>query len=164
IGYNSSCPVYGHEVEDIIHVLRDCFAAKEVWTQVVPSDQQFRFFSGNLYGWFMYNLSFHERLTGTLTGYWTHLFTKGAVARENGSASAGGVAELWGILDGLLVLLSKGFERATIQTDNIDVVKALQDNMMANLENNLVVDCLAKLSLALKASLQIFENAPNEVL
>ncbi|MBA0857366.1 hypothetical protein Goshw_011428, partial [Gossypium schwendimanii] len=103
-------------------------------------------------------------MRGTLTGYWTHLFTKGVVARENGSAPASGVDELWGILDGLLVLLSKGFKRATIQTDNIDVVKALQDNMMANLENNLVADCLAKLSLAWKASLQIFENAPNEVL
>ncbi|MBA0587057.1 hypothetical protein Gorai_000193 [Gossypium raimondii] len=78
---------------------------------------------------------FGRRLSQVINsvGYWTHLFTKGAVARENGSASAGGVAELWGILDGLLVLLSKGFERATIQTDNIDVVKALEDNMMVNL-------------------------------
>ncbi|MBA0683360.1 hypothetical protein Goari_025024 [Gossypium aridum] len=50
------------------------------------------------------------------------IISVGAVARENGSASAGGV-----------VRDHKGFERATIQTDNIDVVKALKDNKMANL-------------------------------
>ncbi|MBA0656812.1 hypothetical protein Goklo_009142, partial [Gossypium klotzschianum] len=55
------------------------------------------------------------------------LFTDGAVA-------SGDVfeAELWRILDGLLVLLSKGFKKATIQTDNLEVVKALQDNLMIN--------------------------------
>ncbi|KAK5795464.1 hypothetical protein PVK06_036732 [Gossypium arboreum] len=31
-------------------------------------------------------------------------------------------AELWDILDRLLVMLNKGYRRATIQTDNLDVV------------------------------------------
>ncbi|MBA0783138.1 hypothetical protein Gotri_000906 [Gossypium trilobum] len=30
-------------------------------------------------------------------------------------------AELWGILDGLLILLNKGYNQAIIQTDNSDV-------------------------------------------
>ncbi|TYJ17063.1 hypothetical protein E1A91_A09G025800v1, partial [Gossypium mustelinum] len=68
-----SCSACGHEVEDIIHVLQDCFVAKEVWTQVVLSDQQCRFFSGNLYDWFVYNLSCHERLTGRRV-IWSYLF------------------------------------------------------------------------------------------
>ncbi|MBA0692966.1 hypothetical protein Goari_010486, partial [Gossypium aridum] len=34
-------------------------------------------------------------------------------------------AKIWGILDGLLVLLNKGYKRATIQTDNLEVVRAL---------------------------------------
>ncbi|MFQ6643919.1 hypothetical protein Gotur_017194 [Gossypium turneri] len=29
--------------------------------------------------------------------------------------------KLWSILDGLLILLSKGYRQATIQTDNLDV-------------------------------------------
>ncbi|MBA0780832.1 hypothetical protein Gotri_004887, partial [Gossypium trilobum] len=53
-----------------------------------------------------------------------YLFTDGAVARDTGNTSAG---ELWGILDGLLVMLNKGYRRATIQTDNLDVVQALTD-------------------------------------
>lgn len=32
-------------------------------------------------------------------------------------------AELWGILDELLILLSKGYKQATIQTNNLEVVK-----------------------------------------
>ncbi|MBA0870153.1 hypothetical protein Goshw_008466, partial [Gossypium schwendimanii] len=36
-------------------------------------------------------------------------------------------AELWGILDELFLLLNKGYKRATIETDNLDVVQALID-------------------------------------
>ncbi|MBA0811243.1 hypothetical protein Gohar_003165, partial [Gossypium harknessii] len=36
-------------------------------------------------------------------------------------------AELWSILDRLLILLSKGYRQATIQTDNLDVVQTLND-------------------------------------
>lgn len=80
--------------------------------------------------------------------------------------------KLYGILNGFLVLPSKGIRRAIIQIDNLEVVRVLQDNAMADLgitvlrriqqiirvegqwqmryvtrECNLVVDCLAKLSL-----------------
>ncbi|MBA0726513.1 hypothetical protein Golax_002336, partial [Gossypium laxum] len=37
-------------------------------------------------------------------------------------------AELSGILDGLLILLNKGYKRATIQTNNLKVVRALTVN------------------------------------
>ncbi|MBA0682421.1 hypothetical protein Goari_024144 [Gossypium aridum] len=86
---------------------------------------------------------------------WTHLFTDGAVTISDGSASARGVlwdqqvnwilgfnhylercsvfkAELWGILDGLLVFLSKKFRRVTIQSDNLEVVKALQESWLTD--------------------------------
>ncbi|MBA0697524.1 hypothetical protein Goari_021062 [Gossypium aridum] len=79
---------------------------------------------------------------------WVHLFSNGAVARNSESALASGVvhdlggkwilgfnrylgsctpfeAELWGILDGLLILLNKGYKCATIQIDNLEVVNAL---------------------------------------
>ncbi|KAK5795421.1 hypothetical protein PVK06_036687 [Gossypium arboreum] len=80
---------------------------------------------------------------------WVHLFIDGAMARASENASAGGVvrdrdvnwilgfthylgrcspleAELWGILDGILILLNKGYKRVRIQTDNLEVVRALK--------------------------------------
>lgn len=33
--------------------------------------------------------------------------------------------KLWGILDGVLVMLKNEFKRATIQTNNMEVIKAL---------------------------------------
>ncbi|MBA0797777.1 hypothetical protein Gohar_008440 [Gossypium harknessii] len=92
---------------------------------------------------------------------WVRLFTDGAVARDTGSASTGGVlcdqlgnqilgfnhylerctpfeAELWGILDSLLILLSKDFKRAMIQIDNPKVVRALQDNGMEDSGINVI--------------------------
>lgn len=38
--------------------------------------------------------------------------------------------KLWGVLDGLLVLLNKGFKRGTIQIDNSEVIQALTNNGM----------------------------------
>ncbi|MBA0636274.1 hypothetical protein Godav_025193, partial [Gossypium davidsonii] len=84
---------------------------------------------------------------------WVHLFSDGAVERATGKASAGGAirdmegnwivgfnhflgnctpfeAELWGILNGILVMLKKGYKRATIQTDNLEVIKALIEKEM----------------------------------
>ncbi|MBA0834001.1 hypothetical protein Goarm_006400, partial [Gossypium armourianum] len=42
-------------------------------------------------------------------------------------------AELWGILDRLLILLNKVYKRATIQTKNLDVAKALTDKGLEDL-------------------------------
>ncbi|MBA0688488.1 hypothetical protein Goari_006272 [Gossypium aridum] len=41
--------------------------------------------------------------------------------------------KLWGILDGLLILLNKVYKRATIQTKNLDVAKALADKGLEDL-------------------------------
>ncbi|MBA0705947.1 hypothetical protein Golax_018095 [Gossypium laxum] len=38
--------------------------------------------------------------------------------------------ELWGILDGIFILLSKSFNKVTIQIDNLEVVRALQGSVM----------------------------------
>ncbi|MBA0828306.1 hypothetical protein Goarm_012997, partial [Gossypium armourianum] len=39
----------------------------------------------------------------------------------------------YGVLNGILILDSKGFKRVTIQTDNLEVAKTLQGSMMADL-------------------------------
>ncbi|KAH1048000.1 hypothetical protein J1N35_038784 [Gossypium stocksii] len=84
-----------------------------------------------------------------------HLSTDGALVRDNGDALVSGVlrdqygdcilgfnhylrrcttfeGELWGILNGFLVLLNKGIRRAIIQIDNLEVVKSLQSNPMVD--------------------------------
>lgn len=38
-----SCPICGHDLKDIPHIIRDCTTAKEVLKQVVPSNQQLYF-------------------------------------------------------------------------------------------------------------------------
>ncbi|MBA0553396.1 hypothetical protein Golob_012582, partial [Gossypium lobatum] len=88
-----------------------------------------------------------------LPANWVHLFTNGAVDRGSGATFAGGLlrdqnrdwvlgynyylgkcavfeAKLWGILDGMLILLNKGYNRVMIHTDNLEVVQALQDNLL----------------------------------
>ncbi|MBA0822489.1 hypothetical protein Goarm_019287 [Gossypium armourianum] len=121
-----------------------------------------------------------------LANTWVNLFADGAIVNGDGSASIGVFKEeLWRILDGLLVMLSKGFKRATIQTDNLEVANALQKNLMTNYgitvlrrvrrlmetegqwcnkyvprDFNKVIDCLAKLSLAGKSSLHVMIVPP----
>ncbi|MBA0576986.1 hypothetical protein Golob_024634 [Gossypium lobatum] len=81
---------------------------------------------------------------------WVFLFTDGAVARDYGYAAIGGVArdrdgnwivgfnrflgmcspfeaKVWAILDGILILLNKGYKRITIMTDNLEVAQILTD-------------------------------------
>lgn len=54
---DSSCSICGNTSEDILHVLRACTTAKEIWTLVVPMHQQTRFFSDPFHSWFSTNLS-----------------------------------------------------------------------------------------------------------
>ncbi|MBA0726178.1 hypothetical protein Golax_002025 [Gossypium laxum] len=143
---------------------------------------------------------------------WVFLSIDGAVARDSGYAATGGVArnqdgnwivgfnlflgmcspfeaEVWAILDGILILLNKGYKRITIFTNNLEVAQILND---MNLEDsgitvlrrtlrilhskgewrikhiprnqNLIEDRLAKLSLSWKSSLQVFDEAPKDIL
>ncbi|KAK5844398.1 hypothetical protein PVK06_000535 [Gossypium arboreum] len=36
LGDNSACGICSHNIEDALHVIRDCYTAKVIWTQVVP--------------------------------------------------------------------------------------------------------------------------------
>ncbi|MBA0810110.1 hypothetical protein Gohar_002130, partial [Gossypium harknessii] len=81
---------------------------------------------------------------------WVYLSTGGAVVRDSGYAAIGGVvrdhdgnrivgftlflgvcspfeAEVWSILGGILILLNKGYRRAIILTDNLEVAQILND-------------------------------------
>ncbi|KAK5795307.1 hypothetical protein PVK06_036568 [Gossypium arboreum] len=142
---------------------------------------------------------------------WIVLSTDGAVDRGSGHAAFGGVirnrdgtwilgytcflgvcspfeAEVWAILDGILISLAKGYRRVIIQTDNLEVAQILSDLRLEEsgiavlqrtqrimktegnwqirhipISQNLAADCLAKLSLSWKINLQILNEAPKEI-
>ncbi|MBA0819732.1 hypothetical protein Gohar_021208, partial [Gossypium harknessii] len=81
---------------------------------------------------------------------WVYLSTDGAVAKDSGYAATGGVArdrdgnwimgfnrflgvcspfevEVWGILNGILILFNKGYRRIIIMTDNLEIAQILTD-------------------------------------
>ncbi|KAH1045831.1 hypothetical protein J1N35_036615 [Gossypium stocksii] len=159
IGHNSSCPLYGYEFEDLAHVLRDCpFAKDRFWARCyrgVVKDQDENWIVG------------YTRFLGVCSPF---------------------EAEVWSILDGLLTFLNKGYRRATILTDNVEVAQnmmdlSLEDSGIGVLRRtqpimkvegnwkvkhilrsqNLVAGRLAKLSLSWKTSLQILNEAPEEI-
>ncbi|MFQ6648092.1 hypothetical protein Gotur_020921, partial [Gossypium turneri] len=48
---DASCLICGHELEDVLHAIRDCDAAKEVWSQIIPPQKQEYFFLVSLCSW-----------------------------------------------------------------------------------------------------------------
>ncbi|MBA0768016.1 hypothetical protein Gotri_016861, partial [Gossypium trilobum] len=95
-----------------------------------------------------------------LTGNWVLLNSDGIVKLDLGIGAAGEVvcdsngdwifgydrnlgqcsvfdAELWGILDGLMLLQKQCYKKVVIQFDNLQVVKAIQDNLLE--DSNLVL-------------------------
>ncbi|MBA0758007.1 hypothetical protein Gotri_021044 [Gossypium trilobum] len=106
IGHNNSCTLCGHDFEDLAHVLRNYPSAKDAWMLVIPDQLKQRFFSASFQDWLILNLCFHERLQGVCSPF---------------------EAEVWGILDGILIFLNKGYRRIIIMTDNLEVAQNLAD-------------------------------------
>ncbi|KAL4364057.1 hypothetical protein GQ457_04G031790 [Hibiscus cannabinus] len=50
------CGICGGDREDVAHVLRDCVAAKGLWTKVISSEKREEFFSLELQQWLLKNL------------------------------------------------------------------------------------------------------------
>ncbi|KAA3487438.1 RNA-directed DNA polymerase (Reverse transcriptase) [Gossypium australe] len=98
IGQSNACALCGHEFEDMIHVLRDCPTAKDVWmhniswstTEVVKvSINWARQFELNLNGYKSHTI--HTYHVNIIENTWVIMSTDGAVARDAGHAAAGGV-------------------------------------------------------------------------
>ncbi|KAH1074811.1 hypothetical protein J1N35_027139 [Gossypium stocksii] len=172
ISQSMSCALCGCAFEDLSFALRDCPSAKDVWMRILP-----------------------EELKQRNTGY----AASGGIARDHegnwimGFTRFLGVcspfeAEVWGILDGILILLNKGYRRIRLPNDNLEVIQTLTN---LNLEDsgipilrrtqrimkaegvwkimhiprnqNSVADHLAKVSLQWKSSLQVFNDPPKDV-
>ncbi|KAH1108896.1 hypothetical protein J1N35_012664 [Gossypium stocksii] len=126
---------------------------------------------------------------------WILLSTDGAVTRDFGLAVFGGVvrdsegnwimgfghylgvcspfeAKVWGILDGILLPLNKGYRQIIIQTNSLEVVQALKDKGME--ETGITVlrmtqhimksEGLWRILHIMKSTLQIFDETPKEIL
>ncbi|MBA0778271.1 hypothetical protein Gotri_006150, partial [Gossypium trilobum] len=57
-----SYPIYGHDSEDILHIIRDCTTAKEVWKQVVPEGYEFSVGEQLTGGWTFLNIDGHDKV------------------------------------------------------------------------------------------------------
>ncbi|MBA0640623.1 hypothetical protein Goklo_023537, partial [Gossypium klotzschianum] len=73
----------------------------------------------------------------SLLGNWIILYIEGVVKSDVGFNHYLGdcsvfEAELWGVIDGLILLERQGFNKVLINTNNLEVVNALQDRQLAD--------------------------------
>ncbi|KAG8500238.1 hypothetical protein CXB51_003689 [Gossypium anomalum] len=98
------------------------------------------------------------------------------------------VAELWGILDGLVLLQKQGYDKAIMQSNNFENVLSIRDKKTTRPKNNLIrrilqilsseekwflryvpreanhiVDALAKMALSSDEVLHMFKQPPLEI-
>ncbi|MBA0874317.1 hypothetical protein Goshw_015169 [Gossypium schwendimanii] len=139
--HNSVC---GHISEDVIHAIRNFPAAQSIWNQLIHVEE-------------------HDRATpcSILSESGVCLNTKGSVIHDDGFAIVGVFvrdhdgkwlfkfnrylgsctvfdAELWGILDGLTCLVDRGYDNIIIQSNNLDVVKNIQEGLVEGTNSALV--------------------------
>ncbi|MBA0857175.1 hypothetical protein Goshw_008642, partial [Gossypium schwendimanii] len=100
---DSSCSIYGHESEDILHILKDCTTAKDVWNQIilVSSDEMMG----------CNNLSIDDRPFGKQI----FLNTDGAVQLDSGNTASVEV-----ILESLKLIQRRGHDKGIIQYDSLE--------------------------------------------
>ncbi|MBA0756517.1 hypothetical protein Gogos_020404, partial [Gossypium gossypioides] len=104
-GTDSACEVCGHGSEDVLYMLKDCPAARNIWSKLILADKLSNFYSISLYEWMIENL---------LNQNWVYLSIDGLVRTEDGFTAAGGF----------------GYERVLIQIDSLEVVNAIQDESL----------------------------------
>ncbi|MBA0674719.1 hypothetical protein Goari_016300 [Gossypium aridum] len=51
------------DYEDVLHVLRDCSAARIIWDKLIPKERLSRFYNGSLHNWMTNNLQNHLSIT-----------------------------------------------------------------------------------------------------
>ncbi|MBA0818870.1 hypothetical protein Gohar_021894, partial [Gossypium harknessii] len=99
------------------------------------------------YSWAKHFVSYGKGLTSlnqfltsctNWTGFKVYLNTDGSVKYENGSVAARGIAELWGLLDGLGILMDRGYDHVLIQTDNLEAIKAIQESPIGGSSSTLI--------------------------
>ncbi|MBA0552336.1 hypothetical protein Golob_023157 [Gossypium lobatum] len=113
IGHNSLCEICGHISKDVLHAIRDCPAARDIWNHLIPTDNinlfSFLGVSGSNINTIKVSFSWAKQFMMTargstrsfqdpsscsnLNGNWVYLNTDGSLRLENDSASAGQIVD-----------------------------------------------------------------------
>ncbi|MBA0632265.1 hypothetical protein Godav_001046 [Gossypium davidsonii] len=192
IGQRNSCTMCEHEFEDMAHVLHDCLAAKDdsgvSWSCLFGLIAWHIWKNRNLFifqniSWpatevAKVSISWARQFESYFSGYKSNVSNLNPVNIFDNTRVLLSIDDVVGILDGILILLNKGYRRTIIHTDNLEVVQALTDLGLEDLgitvlrrtqrimksegqwkinhiprEQNSVADRLAKLSLNWKSTL-----------
>ncbi|MBA0794197.1 hypothetical protein Gohar_018548 [Gossypium harknessii] len=118
VSHGSACGLREHNFEEVLHVLRDYPAARDIWNKLIPTGtQRIPPYKNHIFG-----------SSPQLSSNWVRLNTDGLVRIEEGFATTEGLArdhngrwiigfgrylgnnrvrepELWGILDGLKLII-----------------------------------------------------------
>ncbi|MBA0670788.1 hypothetical protein Goklo_023979 [Gossypium klotzschianum] len=106
-------------------VLRDYLTASEIWNLLIPTDRLIRFYSSNITEWIVSNLH-NQRFCSNRrgcekpNGEWIYNKFLGSCSVFE--------AELWGILDGLNILIDRGLGNVMIQSDSLEMVMVIQES------------------------------------
>ncbi|MBA0771179.1 hypothetical protein Gotri_019690 [Gossypium trilobum] len=181
IGSDARCSICGHELEDVIHAIRDCGTAKDV-------RQLSRVNSVEAERWIQLRIDETVKIN-------TGCPAAGGAVRENNGKWIIGYnrrlgacsiieTELWDILDGVLLVQERHYHKILEQTDNIKVIEAINDSLskcsnsaiirrIAQLlqkveswsldyipgEENIEADCIAKFAFGRGKGLHLFETS-----
>ncbi|MBA0803499.1 hypothetical protein Gohar_013706 [Gossypium harknessii] len=165
-GSSSACGLCGHDYKDVLHILRDCNAARGIWDKLIPQQDLSVFYSRSLLDQMRNNFQSHfSSWDGT---DWPCLFEiimwriwKNQNLFDEGFAADGGCVrdhngewiigfakylgnctvletELWGILNELNLILDRRFEKILIQIDSIEAINVILEDSSRNSNSALV--------------------------
>ncbi|KAH1090208.1 hypothetical protein J1N35_017465 [Gossypium stocksii] len=167
-------------MEDVLHILRDCSFTKEIWHQIIPTNQFRNFFSSSISEWLTSNLQLLS-LNKQSASSWAYLFgiifwhiwnNWNLIIFQGNSLSPKDIisisyswmkhclytynegidlqskqipvrqnfvtAELWGLLDGLLILQKHEYNEVIIRSDNLENVISISESKSGGSENALI--------------------------
>ncbi|MFQ6623896.1 hypothetical protein Gotur_003650 [Gossypium turneri] len=129
VSHGSACGLREHNFEEVLHVLRDYPAARDIWNKLIPTGSLLAVSIWNhLLAYLEKSQRVHVSSSPQLSSNWVRLNTDGLVRIEEGFATTEGLArdhngrwiigfgrylgnnrvrepELWGILDGLKLII-----------------------------------------------------------
>ncbi|MBA0804818.1 hypothetical protein Gohar_004384 [Gossypium harknessii] len=70
LGQSSIRGVCSHISEDVLHVLRDCLTAEDIWNLLIPTNRLIRFYSSNTQEWIASNLLNQYDICFMETSHW----------------------------------------------------------------------------------------------
>ncbi|MFQ6662329.1 hypothetical protein Gotur_030194 [Gossypium turneri] len=153
LGIDTACGICGHNYENVLHVLRDCTTAREIWMQLISSESASHKPSGR------------SQLDLSVRDYHlAHLEESKPmhISRYLGNCEVID-SELWGILDGLKIAHDCDFQKVIIWTDNLEVVNLIHEGVRKGSNSTLVRRIVLFLKLFSHWNLQDIPREENKI-